>query len=186
MAMAWGEAMQTPADAIANYIHAKDGNRPHLLDGAFTGTAVLNVLVKSGTLTFPAQSSGREAIAEVLVRRVGQTFENVYTLCLATPPTGRARAFACDWLVGMSEKASGVVRVGCGRYEWQFQDAEPCLAEALRITIEHMEVLPATMLEPVMQWLSSLPYPWCPARAAARSAPTELAQLDQITAYLNR
>lgn len=183
MAMAWGEAMQTPADAIANYIHAKDRNRPHLLDGAFTGTAVLNVLVKSGTLTFPAQSSGREAIAEVLVRRVGQTFENVYTLCLTTPPTGRARAFACDWLVGMSEKASGVVRVGCGRYEWQFQDAEPCLAEALRITIEHMEVLPATMLEPVMQWLSSLPYPWCPARAAARSAPTEL---DQITAYLNR
>ena len=178
--------MQTPADTIATYIGAKDGNRPHLLGGVFASAAVLEMIVKSGSLTFPAQSRGREAIAEVLVRRFGESFENVYTFCLAAPPGDSVSAFECDWLVGMSEKAGGAVRVGCGRYDWQFEDAQPRRAEALKITIEQMEVLPAAALEPVMRWLSSLPYPWCPAGTATRSAPAGPAELRRIIAHINR
>jgi hypothetical protein len=130
-------------------------------------------------------TSPDQAHTEVLVRRFGQTFENVYTLCLASAPIGFGAAFECDWLVGMSEKAGRAVRVGCGRYEWQFRRTAPSVAERLTITIERMEALPPSTLAPVMQWLSSLPYPWCPTETAARSVPG-LSQLSDISAFIGR
>jgi len=41
--------------------------------------------------------------------------------------------------VGMSEKASGSVRVGCGHYDWSFERNEPYLVDGLAITIRMME-----------------------------------------------
>jgi len=74
----------------------------------------------------------------------------------------------------MSEKAGGAVRLGSGRYDWIFGPGEPRLVERLKITIEHMELLPASHLPIVINWLSRLPYPWCPAEAAIEAAPKEL------------
>jgi hypothetical protein len=92
-------------------------------------------------------------------------------------------AFSCAWLVGMSQKATGEVRVGCGTYDWSFQPQEPHLATRLRITIEVMEVLPPQHLAAVVGWLSALPYPWCDANAALRSAP-RIERLEPIIRHL--
>ena len=63
------------------------------------------------------------------------------------------------------------VRVGCGRYDWWFGPDDQCLVDKLIITVEHMVTLERDSLAPVMEWLSALPYPWCPARTAVDSAP---------------
>lgn len=104
--------MNTAQQSIQQYISAKDGNRPHLLDQAFTPTATLHMNVRTGSITFPDHVEGRTAIGDVLVSRFGQTFENVYTFCLAAPPPANAEAFQCKWLVAMSDKNGGEARVG--------------------------------------------------------------------------
>jgi hypothetical protein len=162
--------MHTPAESIVNYIKAKDGNRPHLLDAAFAKDAVLKMLVRTEAISFPAQSIGREAIAETLVRRFNQTYENIYTLCIGAPPAADLEEFSCDWLVAMSDKQSGNVRVGCGRYDWSFVPADRRVS-ALTITIEAMEMLSGETLASVMQWVSARPYPWCPRSIATETPP---------------
>jgi len=171
-------AMLTPAEAIAAYIRAKDGNRPHLLDAAFAEEATLQMIVRTGAITFPALSTGRQAIAETLVRRFNQTYENIYTLCLGLPPAAGAETFSCDWLVAMSEKQSGAVRIGCGRYDWSFAAAQHQIS-ALTITIETMETLSSKTLEAVMNWVSTLPYPWCDQQSLLATSPN-LPEVRQV------
>jgi hypothetical protein len=161
--------MLSPADVIHRYLMAKDGNRPHLMAGAFSEDATLAMQVNTSGIAFPPLSCGREAIADVLVRRFGQSYENVYTFCLAPPPRQAVSEFSCAWLVAMTDKAGGNVRVGCGRYDWRFE-AGTGLAEHLAITVEMMRILPPAALEPVMQWAASLPYPWCATGTAAARA----------------
>ena len=161
----------TPAECILAYIRAKDGNRPHLLDAAFTEDATLQMIVRTEAISFPASSVGREAIAETLVRRFNQAYENIYTLCIGSPPTANAEAFSCDWLVAMSEKQGGAVRIGCGRYDWSFSPVERRV-RALAITIEAMEILPSEALNPVLNWVSALPYPWCDRQVALAASPS--------------
>ena len=61
--------MQTPSDTIEMYLLAKDGNRPHLIERAFAGGALLRMDVRQGEMDFPPVAHGRDAIAETLVRR---------------------------------------------------------------------------------------------------------------------
>ena len=164
----------TVSDLIAAYVTAKDSNRAHLMSAAFAPTATLEMVVKAGTISFPPHASGLDAITDVLVRRFGSTFENVYTFCLCSQPTSDESTFSCAWLVGMSEKVDGAVRVGSGRYDWFFSRGDPRRVERLKITIEQMEVLDVGHLPIVMSWLSRLPYPWCPVEAAIEAAPKEL------------
>ena len=53
------------------------------------------------------------------------------------------------------------MRVGCGRYDWLFRRSSPCLAERLTITVDVMESIAPSCLEPLISWLSPLSYPWC-------------------------
>jgi hypothetical protein len=158
-------------ESILNYIRAKDGNHPRLMRHAFVADATLTMKVRTNAIAFPALSTGIDAITDVLVRRFAQTYENVFTFCLADAPSPDASAFACDWLVGMSEKNGGAVRVGYGRYDWIFDTHGECLAEQLEITIEVMQTLPPARLDAVMMWLSSLSYPFCAPALARRSMP---------------
>jgi len=176
--------MQTPAASIFAYLQAKDGNRPHLMSHAFTDQAVLEMVVNTGTISFPPIANGRDAIAEVLVRRFGQTYENVYTLCLSPPPEDKQARFTCDWMVAMTEKGSGAVRVGCGSYDWHFAE-DSFLAERLSITIEVMQSLPSDHCDEVMNWVSVLPYPWCPVEAVMRRT-SNLDGLGAVLAYIGR
>jgi hypothetical protein len=170
MIMSASSTALSPQAILRNYFHAKDENRPHMLEHVFEPSAELVVTNHTDTITFPARTVGREAIADVLVRNFCQVHENVYSFYLGRPPV-EAAAFSCGWLVAMSEKQSKSVRVGCGRYEWSFADTTTRLATHLTITIDAMQVLPPDGLAPVLVWVQALSYPWCSAEEATRPAP---------------
>lgn len=177
---------RTAEEVLRTYLRAKDENRPHLMQKVFAEKATLETVVKTEAISFPPISRGLAAITDVLVRKFAQTYENVYSFYLERPQSRMLRnGFSCDWLVGMSEKASGNARVGCGRYDWRFGPEEPHLADRLVITIEAMQVLSPDFLEPVLRWLVKLPYPWCPARTILASAP-DIKGLGPVFRYLGR
>lgn len=176
---------RTAEEVLRTYFHAKDENRPHLMPEAFSETAALETIVKTDAISFPPISRGLATITDVLVRKFAQQYENVYSFYLDRPPSHvPSSGFSCGWLVGMSEKATGKVRVGCGRYDWQFQATGAGLADRLAITIEAMQVLSADRLDPVLLWLTGLPYPWCSARAILNGAP-DIPDLDPILRYVS-
>jgi hypothetical protein len=150
---------------------------------AFAPDATLKMIVKTGAISFPPLSKGIDSITEVLVRRFAQSYENVLTFCLEDPPPADAESFSCNWMVGMSERESGAVRVGYGLYDWLFEAPKFFPARELTITIEFMQILPEENLEPIMNWLSGLPYPWCPAQTAVARAP-EVEGLKLILDYI--
>ncbi len=174
----------SPDAVLRGYFCAKDENRPHVLSDVFSDDAELQVNNIAAKITFPALTRGREAIAEVLVRRFAQTYENIYSFYMARPPM-EATQFSCDWLVGMSEKDSKNVRVGCGRYDWTFQTDSPRLATHLAITIQAMQVLPPRQFEPIFAWLKQLNYPWSSAAKAKEAAPS-IEMLAPVLQYLGR
>ncbi|MGY8662517.1 hypothetical protein Q3C01_09130 [Bradyrhizobium sp. UFLA05-109] len=176
--------MPSPAEAVNNYILAKDGNRPFLMRQTFSEDVALEMVVKTDAISFPSTATGLSAVEDVLVRRFGVEYENIYMFCLSHPSeTDRAR-FQCHWLVGMSARATGQpLRVGCGRYDWHFnQDGK---VVRLVITIEVMKILSGTQLDGVMRWLSSLPYPWCSPAQALMSFPAQR-DLLEVEAYLKQ
>jgi hypothetical protein len=173
-----------PAAAISAYILAKDGNRPHLMHDAFTEGALLTMDVRTDTIQFPQATIGREAIAELLVRRFNQTYENVYTFCLGAPPLAPVPVFECGWLVVMSEKATGRLRTGSGRYAWTF-DRKTGLVSELAITIDGMLVLAPELVPAATAWARALPYPWCPLDAAESTMP-DLHDLRALRQLLRR
>jgi len=163
--------MASLSNSIRSYIVAKDRNRPHLLTRAFAPAATVDVVARTPTISFPSAVTGIDAIAEVFVRRFAMMYENVYTFCLSSPPNDDSQAFSCDWLVAMSEKEGGAPRVGSGRYDWFSARNGGRLVEKLVITIDVMQKLDPGCLRPVMDWVSALPYPWCPVDVAAKSVP---------------
>ena len=164
-----------PDVVLRGYFRAKDENRPHLLERVFTEDAVLEILNRTSTIAFPQVSSGREAIADVLVRAFGQTYENVYSFYLQRP-SGHSSTFECEWIVAMTEKASRNFRIGCGRYEWEFESTAPNLARRLVITIAEMQVLPASVAQEAFAALAALSYPW--------SSPVEVRAAASIHSFL--
>ena len=158
----------SPAAVIDAYVRAKDGNRPHLLRAAFTDDAGLRMHVRTAGISFPPGAVGRRAIAELLVSRFNETWENIYTLCVGDPPAAGVTSFACGWLVAMSAKLDRQVRIGCGRYDWTF-DAGTGLARSLVITIDAMET--TWDVDAMIDWASALPYPWCDVRRLQSDAP---------------
>ena len=163
--------LHSASELIAAYIRAKECNRPHLMEAAFAKDATLEMVVKAEGMSFPPRAQGIDELTQVLVSRFSQTFENIYTFCLASPPDTPRRSFSCDWLVGMSEKHSRAVRVGCGSYDWSFRPPDYAVVEGLKITIDHMQSLPPHAGASVMTWLTKLPHPWCSAQAAVESMP---------------
>ncbi|MCP4621368.1 MAG: hypothetical protein GY844_33620 [Bradyrhizobium sp.] len=175
--------MIAPADAVRTYILAKDGNRPFLMRQAFAENAELEMVVKTDAISFPGTVKGLSELENTLVRRFGVESENVYTFCLSKPSEADRARFQCPWLVGMSSRTTGEIRVGCGRYDWQFD--EQGKVSKLVIVIDVMKVLPAGELGMTMRWLSALPYPWCSSSQALQSIPAHEG-LAEITAYLKQ
>lgn len=173
----------TPETVLRTYLHAKDENRPHLLDHVFDAEAELLILNQASTIAFPARTLGREAIADVLVRQFGQSYENVYSFYLHEPPAVGATDYSCPWLVAMSEKQGRAVRVGCGRYDWTFAAGTAPLATRLQITIHAMQVLPPTDFNSVITWIGGLNYPWCPIDEVLTP---EVPELTPVLQYLSK
>jgi hypothetical protein len=175
--------MPTPAEAVTAYILAKDGNRPFLMQQAFADDAELEMVVKTDAISFPGAAKGLSAIEDILVRRFGADYENVYTFCLSQPSEADRLRFQCHWMVGMSARSTGQIRVGCGSYDWHF-NGEGKVGK-FAISIDLMKVLPGDELGVTMGWLSSLPYPWCsPGRALKGIPPHE--SFSDIAGYLKR
>ncbi|TAJ88327.1 hypothetical protein [Reyranella sp.] len=175
--------MPSPFDAVTTYFHAKDGNRPFLMRQAFAEGVQLEMVVKTEAISFPSTARGLVEIEEVLVRRIATDFENVYSFGLAQPTEVDRRRFSCPWLVAMSARADGALRVGVGRYDWQFSPDLKCLVEKLLITIDVMQVLPASELDRIMSWITSLPYPWCQPDEVVRTMP-RIEELAPVERYL--
>lgn len=174
----------SPAEQVlANYFRAKDGNRPHLLARVFSADAHLEVRNATAAIAFPAITRGRDGIADVLVRNFGRDNENVYSFYLSQAPAGAIEKFSCNWLVGMTEKSSKSVRVGCGTYDWTLSGHPLPCASRLVISIDVMQVFSHVEEDRVMAWLERLPSPWCSASAAASSAPG-LEGLKPVLDYL--
>lgn len=166
------------------YLKAKDENRPHFMTDAFDTDAMVDMVLHTGAISFPSRMEGVEAITKALVRDFGQTYENVYTFYLDKPHSGMpGNAFSCDWMVVMSEKASGSVRVGCGRYDWEFRRSERWLVRGLRITIAAMQTLPAERLPAMLGWIHGLGYPWSTNAMALAHMPND-PELEPARAYL--
>jgi hypothetical protein len=161
----------TASEAISTYILAKDSNRPQLMKDAFAGDCELEMIVKTDAISFPGSAKGVEEITRVLVTNFGDQYENVQTFCLSRPNSDYLPHFRCDWLVGMSAKQGGAVRVGCGHYNWYFGSDDDRRVKKLAIGIEVMCVLPAETSELIMHWLAALPYPWCSNIQARESIP---------------
>jgi hypothetical protein len=177
--------MSTPADAVRKYILAKDGNRPFLMGQAFAENVELEMVVKTDAISFPSCAKGLRAVEDIVVRRFGVDYENVYTFCLSQPSEIHRRHFPCHWLVGMSARNDGQIRIGCGRYDWYFGAGAACRVERLVIAIDVMKIFPATQLAASMNWLTSLPYPWCAPDDAVRAVPA-IDGFAEIEAYLKK
>ena len=174
--------MPSPFQVVSTYFYAKDGNRPFLLRHAFAEDVELEMIVKTNAISFPNTAKGLSAIEEILCRRFANDFENVYTFCLTRPTDANRRHFPCHWLVGMSAKNGGVIRVGCGRYDWHFNEAEG-LVRKLIITIDRMEIISPDQVEAIMGWIAGLPYPWCDPEDILHSKP-DVVELAPIADYL--
>jgi hypothetical protein len=179
-----GSTDQVPEQVLRAYFRAKDQNRPHLIDSVFRIDAVLEMHVNTEDISFPAIMHGRAAIADVLVSNFARTYENIYSFYLERP-TSAVTQFSCGWLVGMSEKNGGRIRVGCGRYDWRFQDGRPQLASHLVITITAMKFLPPQELDATLGWLQRLSYPWSSAAEILAVAPPNPA-LSEVLQYVGR
>lgn len=173
--------MGAHSSAIQTYIRAKDENRPHLMPNAFAPDASLEMRVETENISFPPASKGIEPITQVRVRDFGLAHENIYTFCLDGAPSEGEPDFHCRWLVGMSVKETKSVRVGCGTYDWQFGAGE--LVQHLTITIKTMLILSSDHHRQVMNWLSHLPYPWCPGEVAAKGMPP-ISELNKVRQFL--
>lgn len=84
----------------------------------------------------------------------------------------------CSWLVSMTAKANGELRVGVGTYLWTFEK-KPTLVKSLIITIDEMVILEPQHSTLIMNWLSKLPHPWCDTSDIKNSMP-ELEGLPSI------
>jgi hypothetical protein len=175
--------MPSPLEAIATYFHAKDGNRPFLMRRAFAEDARLEMVVKTEAISFPSTASGLPELEEILVRRFAAAFENVHSFGLKRPTEADRHHFTCPWLVAMSARSDGAVRVGSGLYDWQFSSDARCLVQKLVITIDVMEVLPANELDSIMGWIAALPYPWCRPDEVVKAMP-RLEALAPVERYL--
>ncbi|MGY3692241.1 hypothetical protein ACVIGA_002321 [Bradyrhizobium sp. USDA 3240] len=190
VAQLWRECLSqsqsiTAAEAISTYIEAKDRNRPQLMKRAFVQECELQMELLTEAISFPSSAHGLESVTDVLVRNFGLQYENVRTFCLSRPEFNRLPRFQCDWLVGMSNKSDGDVRVGCGEYTWDFDAAGDGRVKRLLIKIEFMCVLPASYQAPVLQWLSAIPYPWS-SYGEARTGLPSIDALTPIAQFLRR
>lgn len=74
---------------LRTYFHAKDENRPFLLADVFSPDAQLEIRNRSDQISFPATTIGLEGIADALVRRFNQAYENIYSFYMDRPGPNR-------------------------------------------------------------------------------------------------
>lgn len=164
---------------INRYIKAKDSNKPHLMKSVFSANAVLEIKVNSDNISFPPIVTGCKQITETLITEFSQSYENVYTICVADTVQLSSGTLNCRWLVGMTETSSGLQKVGFGDYLWVFDHTNDKLVSQLTIIIDSMVILPSERQSELMPWLDSLPAPWALSSEVLPSMPN-IAELSDV------
>ncbi|GGK55526.1 hypothetical protein [Amphritea balenae] len=147
---------------ISQYIKAKDNSKPHLMAKVFAEQAVLKMNVQTDNIAFPAEVLGVDKITHTLVQDFNNSYDNIYTLCItdSVDQYQHHNHLSCRWLVCMTEKSSGSLRLGYGDYHWCFEEKSSGLISQLTITIDDMQILPEGMESEILSWFDTLPYPW--------------------------
>lgn len=161
----------THTNLISQYIKAKDNNKPHLMKSVFSEQAMLEMIVQTSNISFPAKVIGRDAITQILVCEFNNIYENIYTLCLTDTLEQNQNYSSCRWIVCMTEKAPQSLRVGFGNYQWEFENDTLGLVNHLVITIEYMTLLPQSLQSDVLSWFDKLPCPWALSSELKATAP---------------
>lgn len=167
---------------VRTYLHAKDGQRPHLFGRVFTPEATFTSrFVQPIDFAQDQLSEGLAAITDVF-RGLGAYCENIYTL-YADDSVRVADDGSVEfrWVVGMQERETGKVRVAWGDYRWRFTSGGD-RATALDVLMEQMPVFEPAAAAAIFGWLSALPEPWCSSKALAEGAPP-LPALDPLRGY---
>ncbi|MGB1238296.1 MAG: hypothetical protein ACPG4U_08800 [Pseudomonadales bacterium] len=171
---------------VAQYIAAKDNNKPHLMGAVFKSDARLEMLVQTENIDFPSQVEGRAAITATLVRNFNRQFENVYTFCIEDALQVLEDHYCCPWFVCMNDIASGELKVGYGYYRWYFAGEEDGREKFSRlvIEIESMSVFPPEYAHQCYEWLAEIPYPWCEKSQLTIARQSFLTDLQDFVAQL--
>lgn len=168
---------------MTRYIKAKDESKPHLMASVFTTNATLSMKVESDNISFPSETAGLNDITEVLIGNFNQSYENIYTICLNDTWQQLSNTVNCRWLVAMTEKSSGLARVGFGEYHWVFETQGLNLVSHLTIIIEDMQIYPAEQQAEIMGCFENLPYPWA-ATAEVLVAMSDVTVLGDIVSKI--
>lgn len=157
--------------AISTYISSKDGNRPQLIRAAFAENRELEMVARTDVISFPSSAKGMEEVTKILVADFGGQYKMLRTFCLSRPSS--PDAFSLRLARRDVGKAGGAVRVGCGHYDWYFGFDEHRQVKNLSSTSKRCVFFqnPEQALEPIMQRLAALPYPWCSSTQACEVIP---------------
>ena len=157
---------------LAQYVEAKDNNRPALIHEAFAADASLTFSIDTDTISFPPKAEGAAAIATTLVSEFAKTFDRCRTCYIGDVAAALdGNTMTIPWLVVMRETAASALRVGKGYYRWGFAagDDGTYRIASLHIHIERMDTIadPGAFTLAALQ--AALPYPWLPAPVLAAS-----------------
>lgn len=165
---------------VADYLVAKDNNKPHLMRKVFAEAAELRMQVASSNISFPPRVAGEAEITATLVQRFNESHQDIYTFCLPESLAEQQDCFACRWFVCMQDKNSGEIKIGAGGYRWYPDDRQII---CLDIDIEQMQLCSAGLQGVIFDWAEQLPWPWCSAETALQTLP-DLSELTSLRAFL--
>ncbi|CAJ95289.1 SnoaL-like domain-containing protein [Cupriavidus necator] len=162
--------LATAKARLAQYVEAKDNNRPALIHEAFAPDASLTFSIDTDSISFPPKAEGADAIASTLVSEFAKTFDRCRTYYIGDVAAALdGNAMTIPWLVVMRETAASALRVGKGHYRWGFAagDDGTYRIASLHIHIERMDTIadPGAVTLAALQ--AALPYPWLPAPVLA-------------------
>ncbi|WP_153305815.1 hypothetical protein [Desulfogranum mediterraneum] len=172
---------------LEQYIHGKDDDRYPLLEEIYDQEALLSFSVRTAGITFPERIEGNREIARVLSADFNTKYKEVRTYYLAPVSACRISlaVTAQPWLVLMRERTGGLLKVGCGLYDWHFCQAPDSSQQirSHRITIAEMIDLPDQSDQLLAHLQQQLPYPWTD-RQTVVSLLARYEELSDLVRYL--
>lgn len=143
---------------VNGYLKAKDENKPNLMESIFEEDAVLIMNVQSQNIDFPSRVQGCAQISKILVEDFAVQYEDVYSFCLEESLHITNDELSVDWFVCMRDKKTKDLKLGQGKYKWQFNSNKK--VKLLEIDINKMHILLKKQSSKVFEWINKIPTKW--------------------------
>lgn len=175
---------QEHTELIHTYLRAKDESRPILFRQVFLKEGRFQTRFSIDTdFNQGGMRHGLDTITQTF-QQLGAGFENIFTTCpIESAFYNDVGQLESSWVVGMTGRNEGQVRLAAGSYLWTF-DSDSGLVKELDVLMEHMLVLPAHHAESILSWLSPLPQPWCRSVELLERMP-HLSELQPVRDYFS-